>query len=308
MILRILTMMFFLFTGTLHAQAEAEVGAEAGAKAGAEEKINVAMTAAFVSEGGVDIYKEIIEYIEKKIGIKAEFVTGLSYSTVNSMIEQGVVQIAFICGYPYVLSHDGTDTPPTKLLVAPVMDSPLYKGKPVYYSYVIVHKDSPFQSFEQLKGKIWVYNDKISNSGYNLPRAKLLEINETNGFFEKVSQSGSHEESVRMVAEGQADASAVDSLVLDYMRNENEAFANDVRIIEKLGPSGIPPVVYSTSYPEEKAMKIRQILIDMKDDPEGQKILHKAYLKEFVLVDDALFDDIRKDHQMAVKANFMEIK
>jgi ABC-type phosphate/phosphonate transport system substrate-binding protein len=55
-------------------------------------------------------------------------------------------------------------------------------------------------------------------------------------------------------------------------------------------------------------MKIQQILIGMKDDPEGQKILNKAYLKEFVAIDNSLFDDIRKEHQMAVKANFMEIK
>lgn len=274
----------------------------------AEEPINIAMTAAFVSEKGVSIYQEITDYIEKKSGIETDFVTGLSYSTVNSMIEQGAAQVAFICGYPYILSYDNSPNPSHHLLAAPVMESELYEGKPIYYSYVIVRKDSPINSFEQLKGKRWAYNDTTSNSGYNMPRAKLIDMGETNGFFSEVIHSGSHEESVRMVASGLADASAIDSLVLDYMRLEGEDFAEDVKIIETLGPAGIPPVVYSTSFPEEKANKIKQVLLGMKDDPEGRDILKKAHLKAFVEVDDTLFDDVRKWHKQAVDANFMEIK
>lgn len=183
-----------------------------------DEPINIAMTAAFVSEEGTSIYKEIANYIQNKTKLKTNFITGLSYSTVNAMVEDGAAQIAFICGYPYVLSHDYGSSTKNRILVAPVMKSKLYENKPIYYSYVIVNKDSEIQDFKELKDKVWVYNDKASNSGYNMPRAKLIEIGEMNGFFKKVLHSGSHEESIRMVANGQADASAVDSLVLDYAK------------------------------------------------------------------------------------------
>jgi phosphonate transport system substrate-binding protein len=270
--------------------------------------LSIAMTAAFVSEKGTDVYGKISEYLHKKAGLETDFLTGLSYSTVNSMVENGAADIAFVCGYPYIMSHDGKENPPMKLLAAPVMESPLYEDKPIYYSYTIVPLDSTAQSFKDLKGKRYVYNDKGSNSGYNLPRAKLIELGETNGFFSEVMQSGSHEESIRMVAEGKTDASSVDSLVLDYMLLDGDESAKKVKIIDKLGPAGIPPVVYSSSLAPEKAEKIKDALLHMHEDPEGAAILKEAHVKKFVAVDDTVYDDVRKFHKMAVDANFMEIK
>ena len=270
--------------------------------------ITIAMTAAFVSEKGTDVYGEIAEYLHKKTAFETDFLTGLSYSTVNEMVENGAADIAFVCGYPYILSRDGKENPPMKLLVAPVMESPLYEGKPIYYSYTIVPLDSDVKSFKDLKGKRYVYNDKTSNSGYNLPRAKLVELGETNGFFSEVTQSGSHEESIRMVAEGKADASSVDSLVFDYMLLDGDESTRKVKIVDKLGPAGIPPVVRSANLSDERAEKIKNALIHMHEDPEGQAILKSVYVKKFIAVDDTLFDDVRKFHKMAVDANFMDIK
>lgn len=270
--------------------------------------ITIAMTAAFVSEKGTDVYGKISEYLHKKTALETDFLTGLSYSTVNSMVENGAADIAFVCGYPYILSHDSKENPPMKLLAAPVMESALYEDKPIYYSYTIVPLSSNAKSFKDLKGKRYVYNDETSNSGYNLPRAKLVELGETKGFFSDVMKSGSHEESIRMVAAGKADASSVDSLVLDYMLLDGDESVKKVKIIDKLGPAGIPPVVYSSSLGPEKAGKIKDALLHMHEDPEGQAILKQAHVKKFVAVDDTVYDDVRKLHKMAVDANFMEIK
>lgn len=281
-----------------------------GSQAHAEENkpVTVAMTAAFVSEKGTDIYGKITEYLHKKTGLEMDFLTGLSYSTVNAMVENGAADIAFVCGYPYILSHDSKGSPPMELLAAPVMESKLYEGKPIYYSYVIVPLTSKAKSFKDLKGKRYVYNDKTSNSGYNMPRYHLIKMNETKGFFGEVLHSGSHEESIRMVAEGQADASSVDSLVFDYALRTGEKYASQVKIIEKLGPAGIPPVVRSTKLSDQEAAKIKNALLHMHEDPEGQAILKQAYVKKFVEIDDTLFSHVREMHKAAVDANFMEIK
>lgn len=273
-----------------------------------DDVIRIGMTAAFTSEKGTDVYERIAEYLHKKTELETSFLTGLSYSTINKMIENGVVDIAFICGYPYILSHDGKENPMMKLLAAPVMESPIYEDKPIYYSYTIVPLDSVVTSFKDLKGKRYVYSDEISNSGYNLPRAKLIELGETNGFFSKVTKSGSHEESIRLVAEGKADASSVDSLVFDYMLLDGDEAAKKVRIIDKLGPASIPPVVQSANLSDNKAEKIRNALMHMHEDAEGQAILKSGHVKKFVAIDDIAFDDIRKFHKMAVDAKFMRIK
>jgi len=177
--------------------------------------IRIAMTAAFVSESGIDVYKDISNYIADNLNQEVNFVSGFSYKTVNEMIDQNVVDLAFVCGLPYILKRD-INHPTIQLLAAPVMQAQRYKDKPIYYSDIIVHKDSPYKNFNDLANTIFVYNDEISNSGYNMPRAHLISKKKTNGYFKKILRSGSHEESIRMIAKGEADVSAIDSLVLDY--------------------------------------------------------------------------------------------
>lgn len=297
------SVLFLVLTAVIFGQVNPR-----GVRAEEDTTVTIAMTAAFVSESGVGVYREIGTYLEKKTGLSVEFVSGLSYSTINALIESGAAQIAFVCGYPYVLAHDGKENPTIGLLAAPVHAGEHYKGQPKYYSYIVVNKDSPVTRFEELRGATWVYNDEISNSGYNMPRAKMASIGETRGFFGRVLKSGSHEESIRMVGSGAADASAIDSLVLDYALAEQEPYAEKVKIIETLGPAGVPPVVYSTRMPSGKVQKIRQALLGMKDDPEGRAILDKAYLSGFVPVEDENYDDIREMADFAEQAGFRDIK
>jgi len=273
----------------------------------AVKPIRVVMSAAFVSESGVSVYEEITKYVAGKTGLRVEFVTGLSYSTINEMLSSGAVDCGFICGYPYVLMHD-QQKPAVDLLAAPIMKAPRYKGQPKYYSDLIVPKDSPYKTLHDLKGRTYAYNDELSNSGYNMPRHRLLELGLTNGFFGKVLRSGSHEESIRMVATGKADASYVDSLVLDYDREKGLGHARDVRVIESLGPAGICPIAISTSVPAEARAKLQKALVTMHEDPKGKEILGGALVSRFAAVDESNYDDIRAMKAAAEKANFTTIK
>lgn len=278
------------------------------AQSSTQKIYRVAMTAAFVSENGIDVYQEIIDYLKRQSNYEFEFVTGFSYETVNAMFAEGDVDFGFVCGLPYTLLHDSEEIPPVKLIAAPIMKDPRYQERPIYYSEVIVHKDSAYKKFSDLKGSRYVYNEKISNSGYNLPRHYLLEINQTQGYFGKILRSGSHEESIRMVATGKADASSVDSLVLDYDKSFFPQYASQVRVIRSLGPSGIPPVVASSKVSEEIFKKIQNILIGMHLNLEGQAILEKTLIQRFGLVSDENYDSIRMMYQEAEKKNYLEIK
>ena len=286
---------------------QASAASARGDEAAQARPIRIAMSAAFVSEAGVGVYEDISRYLAQKTGLKIEFVTGLAYSTINGMLETGTVDCGFICGLPYVVMHDRPE-PAAQLLVAPVMKAPRYKGQPKYYSDLIVHKDSPYKTIQDLKGRTYVYNDELSNSGYNLPRYRLLELGLTGGFFGKVLRSGSHEESIRMVAAGKADTSFVDSLVLDYDREKHLGCADEVRVLESVGPAGIPPLVMSSRLPLPVRDKLQRQLMVMHQDPEGRKILDDALLDRFVVVDDHNYDDIRAMKEAAEKAGFTVIQ
>jgi phosphonate transport system substrate-binding protein len=270
-------------------------------------QIRIAMSAAFVSESGIGVYQQIADYVTRKTGLQTEFVSGLAYGTINDMLQDGTLHCGFICGMPYVLLHDRPQ-PVAQLVVAPIMKAPRYQGQPKYFSDLIVRKDSPYQSIQDLKGKTYVYNDELSNSGYNMPRFRLLQLGLTHGFFGKVIRSGSHEESIRMVAAGEADASFVDSLVLDFDLEKGFGHAREVRVLESVGPAGVCPLAASSKMPAELRDRLQQTLAHMHEDPEGRKILDEALLERFAVVDDSNYDDIRAMMEAADKAGFTKLQ
>jgi phosphonate transport system substrate-binding protein len=269
--------------------------------------MRMALSAAFVSEAGVPIYQQIADYLKRKTGTEVELVNGLSYDTINKMIASGDIDVAFVCGLPYTLMHD-KPAPEADVIVAPVMKNPRYGGKPKYFSDLIVRKDSPYQKLEDLKGKVYVFNDVLSNSGYNLPRFRLVSSKLQDGFFGTIKRSGAHEESIRMVAEGEADASYVDSLVLEFDQARGGEFAGKVRVIDSVGPAGIPPVVVSMKVDAARRKALTDALIGMSSDPDGRKILDAALVDKFVAVDDRNFDDIRQMKRTAEQADYLSIK
>jgi phosphonate transport system substrate-binding protein len=269
--------------------------------------IRLAVTAAFISEAGVGVYEKLARYLERQTGYPVKLVSGFSYRTVDAMLATGDIEVACVCGLPYVFSQE-LPTPPTRLMAVPIPLEPRYKGRPIYYSDIIVRVDSPYQRVEDLKGRVWAYNDELSNSGYNLPRAFLIRKRLHKGFLGKIIRTGSHEESIRAVATGEADVSAVDSLVLDYERFRGSEYARKVRVIHSLGPSGIVPVVASRKMSPERFEAVRRALLEMHTTPEGRAILRKARLLRFETADDSLYDSIREALDLARREQCMGLQ
>ncbi len=114
--------LFFLFNVTVFSIS----GTRALAAVEKAESLTVAMTTAFVSEVGTGIYAQISDYFENKTGVEIKFLTGPSYATVNSMVEAGATDVAFVCGYPCILSYDNEEVPSMGLLAAPVVEDSLF--------------------------------------------------------------------------------------------------------------------------------------------------------------------------------------
>jgi phosphonate transport system substrate-binding protein len=212
----------------------------------------------------------------------------------------GVVEIGWICGLPYIWKAEQNPSR-IELLVAPVMQAERYQDQPVYYSDVIVHRDSRFFSFMDLRSASWAYNEPNSHSGYNITRYHLASLGETETFFGKVVESGAHQESLRMVLAGEIDASAIDSTVLETEMLQHPEICERFRVIATLGPSPIPPWVISTHVPVAMRRTIREILLEMHNDWRGRLILEEGQIKRFVRVEDRDYDPIRRMAQLAEK-------
>jgi len=282
-----------------------------------DHELRMVVTAAFVSETGIPIYKEIGEYLGRKLKRRVSVVSSLGYGDADKLLGHGIVQVGFVCGLPYI--HKAAEGK-YALVAIPVSATRSgrfadarwgYENTPgKYFSYTIVRKDSPFKRWEDIRGKRYAYNDIYSNSGYNMPRYKLVQLGAKSweDYFSRIVVSGSHEESIRLVASGKVDASSVDSFVLDFERARGNLEALNVRIIEQLFErgAGAPPVVVGSQVDPALRLALQEALIGMHKDPAGRKILDKALLLRFDPPDDANYDDIRAMEAAARKAGFID--
>ena len=160
------------------------------------------------------VVAEIAGYLGGRLGQPVTFIAGIPWQERERRLDAGEIDLCWICGLPYVLKADRPQ-PQVELLAAPVFQGERYQGQPVYYSDVIVHRDSPYREFGDLRGAAWAYNEPRSHSGYNITRYQLARMGATAHFFGRVAASGSHQNSLRMVLDGSIDATAIDTTVLD---------------------------------------------------------------------------------------------
>jgi phosphonate transport system substrate-binding protein len=78
----------------------------------------------------------------------------------------------------------------------------LRQGYNYYFSSFYARRDSGIETFEDLDGKIWIYNDPFSTSGYKLPKLLLDENGITVG---GTVESGGHTNSMVALLQGQGD-------------------------------------------------------------------------------------------------------
>jgi len=259
--------------------------------------------ATFLSPVLYGTYEYIAAYVGKYIDCSTSLRTGQSLEE----FAHNTVDIGFICGLQYVHMQNRPDCP-IELLVAPVLQGQRYQHKPIYYSDIIVHNESPFTSFEDLQDCTWAYNELASHSGYNLVNYSLLVRNKTLHYFGKMIATGSHLQSLQAVLEGKAHASAVDSHLLDVLRQERPEIAAKIRIIDSLGPSTIPPLVVARKLDENLKYQIRKALTSMHEESDTMKELHKGCITCFAPIYDEDYNDIRAMFKQTQQVHTHKVK
>lgn len=243
----------------------------------------------FLAPNLTSVYADVAARVGRALGVPAQLIAGSGWE----QLRDGSVDVAFLCGLPYVRLV-GERPGMLRPLAAPVLDEARYQGRPVYFSDVIVHRDSPFRSFGDLRGRSWAYNDPDSHSGCLLVRYHLLQMGETEAFFGRRTFSGRHQESIRQVVTGQIDASAIDSQVLGVERLRNPDVAAEIRVIATLGPSTIPLVVATARVPQAVRARIGAALCELGREPESRTVLAGGLIRRFTPIDDRAYDDIRQ--------------
>lgn len=263
-----------------------ETGAGHTVRNAGEKPLRFGMGAMITPKEGAVYYQQLQEYLAKKIGRPVQLVDRGNYDEINGLMETGGLDAAFVCAGPYV---EGRQKFGMELLAMPVVN-----GQPVYYAYIIVHRDSPIKTFSDLRGKSFAFTDPKSNTGKLVPTYMLARMQQTpESFFSRSIFTYGHDNSIKAVAQKHVDGASVDSLIWDYAARKTPQTTALTRIILKSDPYGIPPVVAHPSMDPALKKLLRDTLLTIHQDPDGKPILAGMMIDRFVPGDDANYNTIR---------------
>ncbi len=254
--------------------------------AGAAQDLRCAITSAVASDPSYNNYRELTKYLAEKVGRTSLFVSGLSYNQVDNLFVERQVDVGFLCNAHFARRKEAVKF---QAIAAPVI---MGSSKPKFRLYFIVSKDSRFKSLNDLKGASVDLSDALSTTTI-YTAYWLMEKNERlSSFFGKVIYSGSHDMTIRLVADKVVDAGVIDGHIWDYHDKVQPFHSSKTKIIFKSPEFTTPPVVVSKDIDPSLKKKLRDILLRMHEDARGREILKKLRITKFVAVTDRDYQDV----------------
>jgi len=225
-------------------------------------------------------------YLESRLERQVLYVQRDSYRETIDLLRSGQLDFAWICSYPYVYLRKHLR------LVA----VPLYHGRPYYRAYLIVPESKPrITTMLQLRGKVFVYADPYSNSGYLVPRYQLRAAGENpDTFFARTFFTYAHRKVIEAVADGLADGGSVDSYIWDSLDVVKHEITSRTWPVSQSEDYGFPPFVAHHAVGRADYEAMQRLLITMRYDAQGKALLKALNLDGFTLSDDKLYANVAK--------------
>ena len=253
--------------------------------ANARKTLRVAIAAMISPRETFSYYNALIDYIGSQMGYEIQLVQRKTYGEINALFPKRQIDLAFVCTGPYA---NGQSSYGFEGLATPII-----RGEPYYYSYLIVHKDSTYQNFFDLGGAVFAYTDPESNTGALVPNYWLLQMNETPSFFKNITYTYSHDNSILAVPKGLVDGAAVDGHIWEFYHRFNPFYTDRTRVIKKSQPFGSPPLVASIYLDNQLKYRIQSVVLSMHQNADGKKILAELLIDKFVPVEERWYKPVR---------------
>lgn len=223
-------------------------------------------------------FKPLMDYLHEQLGIRFDIVITSNYEELIKRTSSGDINLASFNAVAFLMArHQGL---PLQYLATAL--KPGANGQPGhdYYSgYIIVKKDSPYKTLDDLRGKVFAFVDTESASGYKMPVAFLATTGRgsPDEFFKKYFYMGNHDEVASAVYYGCVDGGATSEN--SYADNTaKQRFGDAFRIIENITPIPNDAWVVSPDTRPELAQKIKDLLLSIHQDTrtaDGRIVLNR---------------------------------
>lgn len=214
-------------------------------------------------------WQPIIDDMSKKTGMKINAFFASDYAGIIEGMRFNKVHAAWLGNKSAMESVDRANGE----VFAQMVNADGTQG---YYSHLIVHKDSPIKSLDDLlkngKNLSFGNGDPNSTSGFLVPGYYVFAKNKIDAkTFFKVSRSANHESNALAVANKQIDVATNNSENLEKVKERLPEKFNDIRIIWSSPLIPLDPLVMRKDLPEATKKVVREFFYSYGKGSQQEK-------------------------------------
>jgi phosphonate transport system substrate-binding protein len=206
------------------------------------------------------------DVLGKKLDREVKITSYPDYNGVVEAMNYGKIDMAYFGPLTYVIAHKESG--------AKAIITQLIKGEPFYYSYLITHKDSNYESVDDMiadAGNVrFAFGDPSSTSGSLIPGIELKDKgvyrSESDYDFKNVQFTGSHDATALAVQNKQVDVGAIDSAIFDKLVEEGAVDGEQFKTIWKSEKLFQYPWAVAKNTDEETVKLLQEAFLSIKDE------------------------------------------
>jgi phosphonate transport system substrate-binding protein len=253
------------------------------AKPASETKLRISMIPTTDPGKALRENQPLLAYWQKQTGQVPELTIPTSYAAVVEALANDKVDIAYLGGFTYVQASARAGVKP---LVQRTIDQQ-------FHSVFITPTDSKIHSLADLHGH-FVFGDVNSTSGHLMPLYYMQQAKVDPEVIKNASYSGAHDATALAVANGKAEAGAMDEQVYQKMTANGQLKPSAVRVFYTTPPFFDYVWVADKNLDPRVAESFANAMKGLNaDNPDQKALLNLLNSKGYVAANDTDYGKLR---------------
>lgn len=222
-------------------------------------------------------FEPFAAYLSRRMGIEVRLTILSRYGNIIDRIRQEEIDGAFLGSFTGALAI-------SQLGVVPLARPINMDGTSTYYGYIFVRKDSNIKTAADMKDKKLALVERATTAGYIFPLAWLKRqgVDSIENYFSEHVFAGSHDATIDEVLNNKADVGAAKNTIYDRMRALYPRIDNELVILASSPRVPSNGLCVRKNIPETYKEQLKNLLLDLHQNPEGLKVLKRLGAKRFV--------------------------
>lgn len=222
-------------------------------------------------------YEPLLNYLSERLNVNVESVILPRYGNIIENFNKLQLDGAFFGSFTGAMAIK-------TLGVVPLARPQYNNGSSSYYGMVFVRKGSGIRTAEDMRNKRMAFVDRATTAGYLLPLAyfKSLGIDDYASWFREYYFTGTHEDAILDVLNGQADIGAAKDTVFYRMAEADPRVVEDLEILKTSPKVPANGLALLKDIPDDIKQGFLEKLLTMHLNSEGQKVLDGLEVERFI--------------------------